>query len=380
MPKDTTQPIRVVVVDDSATIRTLLTSILESTPGLQVIGMAGDGEEALRVVSRLRPDVVTMDVNMPRMNGLEATRRIMREVPTPIVIISSSMTHADVDLTFEAMQAGALSVVRTPSFENKESCNEVIRTIRTMASVPVIRHWGHGTRGLMLRGEGAQALARLATTPGTPPVSPSRTHHVQLIGIASSTGGPGTLAQVLRPLPANFSVPILIVQHITTGFAGGLAEWLNSQVSLKVEVAVHGTSPRPGTVLLAPDDYHMYINADGVIELSHDAPLHSLRPSANYLFTSMARYMGSRSAGVILTGMGDDGVDGLEKLHKAGAVVIAQDEPSCVVYGMPREAVQRNIVDWVLSPDQISGLLLQITQPQFRSGSASRRQSGGLSQ
>ncbi len=379
MPKDTTQPIRVVVVDDSATIRTLLTSILESAPGLQVVGMAGDGEEALRVVTRLRPDVVTMDVNMPRMNGLEATRRIMRDIPTPIVIISSSMTHADVDLTFEAMQAGALSVVGTPSFQDKESCNEVIRTIRTMAGVPVIRRWGHGTRGLMLRGEGAQALARLAATPGTPPVPAAATRQVQLIGIASSTGGPGTLAQVLRHLPANFSIPILIVQHITTGFAGGLAEWLNSQVPLKVAVAGQGALPQPGTVLLAPDDYHMYLNADGAIELSHDAPLHSLRPSANYLFTSMARYLGSRSAGVILTGMGDDGVDGLEKLHKAGGLVIAQDELSCVVYGMPREAVLRNIVDWVLSPEQIPGLLLQIAQPQFRSGPAGNRQPGGPS-
>jgi len=323
---------------------------------------------------------VTMDVNMPRMNGLEATRRIMREVPTPIVVVSSSLMHTEVDLTFEALQAGALSVVRTPGVHDPETCSQVINAVRLMAGVPVVRRWGQAARGPAMRNERMQAGARPAIVPAAPPVLASSALTIQLIGIASSTGGPGTLAQVLRPLPADFPVPILIVQHITSGFAAGLAEWLNSQVSLNVDLAAHGSVPKPGTVLVAPDDYHMYINAQGVIELSHDEPLRSLRPSANYLFTSMARYMGSRSAGVILTGMGDDGVDGLEKLHKAGAVVIAQDEPSCVVYGMPREAVQRNIVDWVLSPDQISGLLLQITQPQFRSGSASRRQSGGLSQ
>ncbi len=379
MPKDSNQPIRVVVVDDSATIRTMLTAILESASGLQVVGMASDGEEALRIVSRLRPDVVTMDVNMPRMNGLEATRRIMREVPTPIVVVSSSLMHTEVDLTFEALQAGALSVVRTPGVHDPETCSQVINAVRLMAGVPVVRRWGQGARGTAMRNEVVQAGSR-PVAPTAPPILANSALTIQLIGIASSTGGPGTLAQVLQPLPANFPVPILIVQHITSGFAAGLAEWLNSQVTLSVDLAAHGSVPKPGTVLVAPDDYHLYINAQGVVELSHDEPLHSLRPSANYLFTSMARYMGSRSAGVILTGMGDDGVDGLEKLHKAGGVVIAQDEPSCVVYGMPREAVQRNIVDWVLSPEQISGLLLQITQPQFRSGSASRRQSGGLAQ
>jgi two-component system chemotaxis response regulator CheB len=181
-----------------------------------------------------------------------------------------------------------------------------------------------------------------------------------MIGIAASTGGPGTLAEVLGPLPSDFPVPILIVQHITQGFITGLAEWLNTETSLQVGLAGHGEIPEPGTALLAPDDYHLQVNAGGAIELCKEPPYRGLRPSANFLFHALARSYGPRAVGVVLTGMGDDGAEGLDALHRAGGLTLVQDEESCVVYGMPQEAVHRHAVDQVLTPAQIAVTLAQL--------------------
>jgi two-component system chemotaxis response regulator CheB len=275
------------------------------------------------------------------------------------VVVSSSLMHTEVDLTFEAMQAGALTVVRTPGLHDPATCQQVVRAVRLMADVPVVRRWQR------------PAEAHPASSlPIAPPVTvlpeAGIGRGVQIVGIASSTGGPGTLSSILQPLPTGYPLPIVIVQHITSGFAAGLAEWLDSQVSIRVALARHGDTPQPGTALIAPDDYHLRLNAQGLIELSRDKPVRSLRPSANYLFDALARYFGPRAAGVILTGMGDDGVDGLEAMYRAGAPTVAQDEPSCVVYGMPREAARRGVAQWVLTPEQISAWLMQIAQPGFR--------------
>jgi two-component system chemotaxis response regulator CheB len=332
----------------------LLVALLQSS-GFQVVGVAGTGEEVVRLTKRLRPDVVTMDIVMPRMDGLAATRRIMREVPTPIVVITASLMRADVDLTFEALQAGALTVLRKPGLNDPETCERVIQTVRLMSEVPVIHHWGRKER------------QRAERTKSVPPPQPSiasklseriRTgRKLQMIGIASSTGGPATLAKVLNALPTDFAIPILGVQHITRGFASGLADWLSGETSLRVAIAGHGDTPRPGYFLLAPDDYHVQINAWGVIELNKEPPYKGLRPSANHLFRSLARNYGPRAVGIVLTGMGDDGAEGLEALHQAGGLVLAQSEQSCVVYGMPREAVLRNVADLVLAPEEIGSAL-----------------------
>ena len=349
MLRDNRGPIRVVVVDDSPTVRDLLTTIL-SDASLQVVGCAANGEEAVRLVNRLRPDVVTMDVRMPKMDGLEATRRIMREAPTPIVIVAASMMRTDMDLTFESLKAGALTVVRKPGLRDPETCEQVAQTVRLMAGVPVIHHWDRESKvgnqkpevGMANRGGELHADLRPLTS------------DLRIIGMAASTGGPAALAAVLGTLRQDFPLPILVVQHMTTGFAAGLAEWLNSQTSLSVSVAGHGETPQPGTVLIAPDGYHLQVNLRGIVELVKEPPYKGLRPSANYLFSSLARAYGSKALGVILTGMGDDGVDGLETLRLSGGLSLAQDEASCVVYGMPREAVARNVVDRVLPLDQIA--------------------------
>jgi two-component system chemotaxis response regulator CheB len=347
-------PIRVVVVDDSPTACELLVAILQGSEGIQVIGVGCDGEDAVRLTKRLRPDVVTMDVRMPKVDGLEATRRIMREVPTPIVVVTgSNFMRAEATLTFEALRAGALTVVSKPGLADPETCDKVIQAVRLMSEVPVVHHWGRGER---------RPSDKLRALPSLVDADDQR--RVQMIGIVSSTGGPAALAAVLEPLPSDFPVSILVVQHVTHGFVAGLAEWLDGKTPLRVGLASHGDTPRQGHVLLSPDDYHMQVNARGVVELCKEPPYKGLRPSANYLFRSLAQAYGPRAVGIVLTGMGDDGAEGLEALHQAGGLTVAQDEQSCVVYGMPREAVARNAVDRVLPLDQIALTLSQLAQHQ----------------
>ncbi len=349
--------IRVVVIDDSSTARDLLVGLFQEAGDILVAGVGGNGEDALRLVKRLHPDLVTMDVRMPKMDGLEATRQVMRECPTPIVILSASMKCPDLDLTFQALQAGALTVINKPGMDDPETCEQVLQVVRTMAEVPVIHHWGRkgSSKPAMDAGAGSLVIKESAQRPvnqALPELS-----EIGIVGIAASTGGPSALAAVLEGLPSDFSLPILVVQHVSPGFATGLADWLANQTQLRVDLAAHGDVLQPGTLTLAPDDYHMQINERGVIELSKAAPYKGLRPSANFLFDSLARVFGPHALGIMLTGMGDDGADGLEALHRAGGLTIAQDEESCVVYGMPREAVLRNAVDRVYSLEQIRKVL-----------------------
>jgi len=347
--------IKAIVVDASPTARDLLVNLLQGSGEIVVIGTGKNGEEAVALACRLQPDVVAMEVSLPGMDGLEATRRIMREAPAPIVLIGGGGMHRDVDLTFKALQAGALTVVKKPGLADPETCEKLVQAVRLMADVPVVHHWG--------RKERTGTSSPVKTNPGPVSRDALSKRSIQLVGIASSTGGPGVLANILHSLRAGFPVPIIIVQHVTNGFATGLAEWLTTQTELEVSVASHGERPQPGAVLVAPDDYHVQLKSDGTIELYKGQPYRGLRPSANYLFRSMAKVYGQNAMGIILTGMGDDGVEGIETLKKAGSITIAQDEVSCVVYGMPREAVARKAVDLVLDPDQIAGMLGQITRP-----------------
>lgn len=344
-----TNPIRVVIVDDSPTVQSLLKSILGDA-GMTVLATGKNGREAVQLVKKHRPDVITMDIRMPHMDGLEATRQIMREQPTPIVVITGSSQMQDVDLTFQAMQAGALAVIKKPGISDPQTCANVAQTVQNMAGVHVIHHWG--------------SVKKKAVPKPTPQIKtmqrldPASCAQVKIIGIASSTGGPSALAAVLGELPANYPLPILVVQHVSPGFTRGLVSWLNSVLKLRVEIAIRGNRPTPGTVTLAPDDYHLKVNKNGEIELSQAEPYKGLRPSGNPLFTSLAQHYGKTALGIVLTGMGDDGADGITLLHQTGAPTIAQDEQSCVVYGMPHQAVLRNAIDTQMNPQEI-GLFLQ---------------------
>ena len=346
------QPIRVLVIDDSRTARELLVAMLESAGGLQVVGVGETGEDAVRLARRVHPDIIAMDIIMPEMDGLEATRTIMREVPTPIVLLTSTLMYSDVNLTFEAMRLGALAVVNKPPLGDDVAWETVLQTMRLMANVAVVRRWDREARKTASPG----AAASPPTTTALPEQmkSPGPRPRAQIIGIGSSTGGPAALATILGPLPADFPLPILIVQHITKGFGPGLAEWLNTQTSLRVSLAGHGYAPQPGSVLMAPDDCHLQLNTSGIIELCKDPPYRGLRPSINYLFNSMADVYGPRAVGVQLTGMGDDGAEGLEKLRRQGGWVIVQDEKTCVVDSMPHEVIVRKVANEILAPPQIA--------------------------
>lgn len=342
--------VRVLVAEDSPTVQDLLVWILQSDPDLQVVGMANDGEEAVRLAARLRPDVITMDIHMPRMDGFQATREIMQRTPTPIVVVSAMVDKESVETSFSALQAGALSVVQKPtgpSSPNYEAVREcLVMTVKLMSEVKVVRHWGR--------------------QPSTPcpsvSISPPAAAKVQaeVVAIAASTGGPAALGQILSGLPADFPVPILVVQHISHGFGGGLVSWLDRATELKVGLARQGDCLAPGRVLVAPDGRHMMVRPGGRILLGPEGLDKGLCPSADPFFSSVARAFGPKALGVILTGMGRDGVEGLRQLKAVGGRVLAQDEASCVVFGMPKEAIMAGVVDQVVPLQQMATAIVEM--------------------
>lgn len=336
--------IRVVVAEDSPTARQLLVAMLESDPGVRVVGEAATGRDAVELVERLAPDLVTMDVEMPGLDGLSATREIMVRRPTPIIVVSSQAQERSVALSFEATRAGALLVLpkpvspADPDFPAQRA--QLVAMAKAMAAVKVVRRWGAAP----------PAAAARTPTPGAMPLEPLR-RRVRLVAVAASTGGPAALREVLAALPPRFGAPVVVVQHIATGFVQGLATWLARETGHGVHVAVEGAPLRAGHVYLAPDEHHLRVAAlDGLgarLTLADEPAIGGFRPSATPLFESAAS-MGSALLACILTGMGSDGVSGLYAVRAAGGHVIAQDEPSSVVWGMPREAVRAGVADEVL--------------------------------
>jgi two-component system chemotaxis response regulator CheB len=352
--------LRVLVTEDSVVARALLVSIVNRDPGLEVVGEARDGEQAVELAAKLRPDVITMDVHMPKLDGLEATRRIMAETPTPIVVISA-IDPKDVRLSFEALDSGALAVLAKPTGPTAPDfaarAAEITNTVKTMAGVRVV------TRRPKLGVAGASAApARARTAAPAAPAAPApkaaraaARRRVDVVAIGSSTGGPDALGKIVAALPASVPVPILIVQHITVGFHQGLVDWLNNVTPLKVKLGVDGEPVKAGEVVIAPGEHHMTVDSGRRVKLIQESPVRGHRPSATKLFQSVTKVYGANALGVILTGMGDDGADGLVELRNAGGWVIGQDEATCVVYGMPREAALRGAVSEVLPLGEIAG-------------------------
>jgi two-component system chemotaxis response regulator CheB len=341
--------IRVLVVEDSLVVRGLLVHILRSDPEIQVIGTAGDGNEALQFLAAQKPDVVTMDIHLPRMDGLEATRRIMETQPVPIVIVSANWNPEEVATTFRAMEAGAVALVEKPRGpghpEHTAMAAKLVQTVKAMAEVRVIRRWA--------RARPAEA----APAPPPPPPIVQAPAPIQIVAIGASTGGPPVLHTILAALPPDFPVPLLIVQHIAAGFVGGLAQWLAQSAGRGIHVAAAGQQPLPGNAYLAPDGAHMGIDRGGRITLSQSDPENGLRPAVNYLFRSVIDALGARAAGVLLTGMGRDGAEELKRMKDRGAITIAQDKASSVVHGMPGEAIKLDGATYVLPPDKIAATL-----------------------
>lgn len=340
--------IKVLIVDDSPLIRQILTDMLESEPEFKVAGRAQDGREAVQMADHLRPDVITMDIRMPRLDGLEATRQIMSACPTPIIVVASSIYESDMNIAFNAIAAGALTVVEKPKglapTDYDAVRDQLLANVRLMRNIP---------------------LVTLGATEERQQISTSNSREqpevdVKLISIAASTGGPGALNQILKKLPEDFSIPIVVVQHMSNGFTKGFAQWLDKITPLDVRIATDGEQIMPGSVLIAPEDTHVKVGPDSIIRLEQSPPVNKMRPSANYLFDSAAQAYGMAAVGIVLTGIGDDGIEGLSSLRQVGGYVVAQDEESSAVFETPKEAIDLDIVDQILSPKDIASLILSL--------------------
>jgi two-component system chemotaxis response regulator CheB len=356
--------IRVLVVEDSATMRHALREALSADPELQVVGEALDGGQAVELVGRLRPDVVTMDMMLPTMSGLVATEHIMAEFPTPILVVSSA-DRQELFSTYNALAAGAVDVMEKPRGDDSDAgwARRLCSTVRLVSRIRVITHPRARLDG----------RSRNGAEPPPPPALPLLTDEspikagepsVKLVALGASTGGPGALTELLRALPPGFRTPVLCVQHIAASepFAVAFSDWLAGQTGRNVSYARDGASVHAlaGCVVLAPPDRHLLVR-DGLLRLSDAPPRHSCRPSVDVLFESVANDFGPSAAGCLLTGMGRDGAIGLLQMRARGGHTFAQDEASCVVYGMPREAALLGAAAFIMPPSRIAARLGELS-------------------
>lgn len=354
---------RVLVVEDSLTVRKHMVEVLAADRELEVVGEAADGKRGIELCQDLRPDVVTLDMMLPVMSGLAATEYIMAYCPTPILIVSASTNRGEVFKTYEALAAGALDVLEKPQGDPQDDAWErkLIATVKLIARIKVITH-PRARLGLMGQRPAGAPLALAGARPaGEAP---------RVIAMGVSTGGPAALVEILRALPADFPVPILLVIHLGKLFAPAFAEWLDGQSTIRVAYAQDGAplpAPGQGQVLMASPDRHLVIR-QGRLHLTEDAERHSCRPAVDVLFQSVARELGADSAAVLLTGMGRDGAEGLLAIRRAGGRTIAQDEGTSVVFGMPREAILLGAAEQVLPLEKIAPALTALA------GRAERRQ------
>lgn len=348
--------IRVLVVEDSATMRYYLRDALTEDPELQVVGEAVTGEQAVELAGKLRPDVITMDMMLPGISGLQATEHIMADHPTPILVVSSA-DRQELFTTYNALAAGAVDVMEKPRGDESDAdwSPRLRRTLRVVSRIRVITHPRARLDG--------RARPAAPVTPLPMPATPPPANAMAVVAVGSSTGGPAALTELLRELPPNFRTPLLCVQHIAASeqFAVAFSDWLAGQTGRNVRYATDGVPVRTlsGQVLLAPPDRHLYVR-DHVVRLSDGPPRHSCRPSVDVLFESIATEYGGLAAGCLLTGMGRDGAAGLLQMRNRGATTFAQDEHSCTVYGMPREAALLGAAIHVLPPGRIARMLSEL--------------------
>lgn len=322
-------PIQVLIVEDSPTMAEMLKFIIESDPELKVLGWAENGEEALHFIKNEKPDVITMDIVMPKMDGFEATRQIMQTMPIPIIIISAHFKPDQVDKSFEAIQAGALDILEKPVSPDDplfpSKAQAIIRSIKTLAGVKLItRHYG-------VSGAHSDLQDKKKILPSAA--------RIEAIAIGASLGGPQALSTILSQLPSTFPTPIFIVQHISEGFTEGFVNWIKPHLKLEIQLAKHQEQAQPGHVYVAPDDCHLEVSPQREMLLIDAPPEGGARPSVAHLFRSMAHAYGPHGIGVLLTGMGRDGVEDLLLMRKKGAITIAQDQASSLIFGMPKEAI-----------------------------------------
>ena len=338
--------IRVLVVDDSRQLRELICAVLGPEPGITVVGEAADGAEAIAKVIELRPDVVIMDIEMPVMGGLEAIERIIARRPVPILAMTDG---SGVEMAFAAVSKGALDVMEKPDISG--NAQKLIQKIRMLANVDVQAHH--------------RAMWRSVASPGTGSAPRPHPAGERIVAIAASTGGPQAIQHILSQLPAGFPAPVVITQHMAEGFIPGLVDWLNSSTKLTVVVAGSGDHLTAGQVYVNPAQQAMRVTRQGVIILGERDPRLLYNPSCDTLLKAVAAAYGERAIGLILSGMGDDGVLGMQSIRSAGGVTMAQDEKSSVVFGMNRVAVERGCIDRSLPLSEIPAELLALIGRQM---------------
>lgn len=348
--------VKVLIVEDSALNREFLANILTTDPEIQVVGTARNGQEALEAVARLRPNVITMDIHTPRANGFDATRRIMESYPTPTIMLSDSSNAREVAISFQALEAGAVAVLPCPAGpghpDHHQSAMELVRTVKLMAEVKVVRRWPKD------RHKNVRPGLESAAIPGQA--------EMRLVAIGASTGGPIALQVLLSRLPATFTVPIVIVQHMAQGFIPGFVQWLAASTGRRILVGSHDQPLLEGHVYVAPDRFHMAVTGYGRLALSRCEGENGLCPAVSRLFRSAADVYGRSAVGVLLTGMGKDGASELKLMRERGSITIAQDEESAVVHGMPGEAIRLDAAAYILPPERIAATLAELAQQDKR--------------
>lgn len=335
--------LKVLVVDDSSFDRELISAILQSDPGISVIGEAANGAEALDMVASLSPDILTMDVTMPVMDGIEAIERIMAQNPLPILVVTGK---GDADTAFRALSKGALEVIPKGDV-TLEDAEDFIGKIKILSGVKVIRHIRSK------RSPGRKAVV----APGVVGTAARK-----VVAIACSTGGPKALAALLPKLPEDFPCPVVIAQHISEDFIHSLAQWLDGISALSVKVGRERDKIAPGNIYLSPAASHMEVNANGRVSLASSRPEDIYHPSCDRLLSSVAASFGQGGIGVILTGMGDDGARGMKAIKEAGGATVAQDEETSIIFGMPAVAIREGSADRVLPLDEIAKEIQRLAQ------------------
>lgn len=345
-------PIRVFLVDDSPLALLLLKRMLATSPEIEIVGTARDGKEALSQFEKTRPKVICTDYQMPVMNGLELVKETLAVYPRPILVISSLISARDHAEALPLLAAGAVDVFPKPTATSpfEQTARDLVRKIKILAGVYVVSRRKPTDWDVKPSVEaGATKIA--SVLPSARPL--------KIVAIGASTGGPQVLQTILSALPAQFPCPILCVQHISTGFLEGLVKWLDDHSRLRVKIAQNGEIAQNGTVYFPPENRHLEINEQGQIKASDQPSVDGHKPSVTVTFESVAKNYRRYGMAILLTGMGSDGAGGLHEVHQVGGLTVAQNEESCIVFGMPRQAIERGAAQVILPPAEIAQYLIQ---------------------
>jgi two-component system, chemotaxis family, protein-glutamate methylesterase/glutaminase len=343
-------PISVLLVEDSPVALEILDRLLASSPDIKVVGKARNGKEAIDLIPKLQPKVICTDLHMKEMDGLELTKQVMANHPRPILVVSTSVQKEDTNTIFELLQAGAVDVFPKPNTGLASDYEQVKRDLITKIKI---------LSGVTVFTKRQTPVVSTVNSANNFTFPANITGTVRVITIGASTGGPQALHKIIAPLPANLPVPVICTQHISQGFLQGLVDWLDSECQVKVKIAQAGEMPCPGTVYFAPDQNHLELDAQGKFIYGSSIPVDSHCPSVSVTFRSVAKFYSRAVISILLTGMGKDGATGMQAISEAGGITIAQDEKTCVVFGMPKEAIALGVVQHVLPIQDIAPLLLK---------------------